>query len=234
MFLATINPVAAAPFFFGEFIGATAGGISAWQQGGDVGRGVLFGTVVGGATGGLSMGFKNYMLGTAYAELEISAFEGGLITAGEFAIGGFGFGLIEGYAGGARSWEDAFGYALRGAAIGAGMGFAAGYSYTAGWQDFFHGADIQKHNRSVFERMKNGLKVSFSNAIEKYKKYIARMELFNKSRMGKFIKSVTSGATSASRSGIFSFDPGLSDFKEYYLEMRERELLKEYSYSFRG
>ena len=154
------------PMVIGEVIGGITGGISAYQAGGDVGQGIFAGTAIGGITAMAAMGFKGYMLNSVFADKFISPFQGGMITAGEFGIGGFGAGLIQGYAGGARSWSDAFKHAGISAAIGAGIGFAAGYSYTAGWQGFLHGADTQAHNRSVWQKLKDALSVCGKSVLD--------------------------------------------------------------------
>ena len=74
--------------------------------------------------------------------------------------------LYKAMRGGARSWSDAFKRAGISAAIGVGIGFAAGYSYTAGWQGFLHGADTQAHNRSVWQKLKDALTVGGKAALD--------------------------------------------------------------------
>lgn len=132
----------------GAIVGAVTGAISAASQGGNILLGAAFGAVVGAITGVATAGFAGVMEG-AFAGQIISPVAGGLITGTEFAIGGFGTGLISGFAGGAGDIGDMFTQAGIGAAIGFGTGFIAGYTYTAGWQNVIHGMDTQTHNAQV-------------------------------------------------------------------------------------
>ena len=136
----------------GAIIGAATGAISAAVQGGNIGLGAAFGAVVGAFSGVAAMGFKEMMMGAFVGKI-ISPVVGGMITGTEFAIGGFGSGLITGYAGGAGSIGDMFSQAGIGAATGFGIGFAVGYSYTAGWQNTVHGANTQEHNANVRQQI---------------------------------------------------------------------------------
>lgn len=121
---------ATAPITIGMITGSITGGISAYQAGGDIGNGVLFGAIIGGLTGAAVGGFKDYFLNNVFANQFISPMQGGLITSGEFAIGGFGAGVISGYAGGEGDFRSMMQAGLKGAAIGAVTGFAVGYTYT--------------------------------------------------------------------------------------------------------
>jgi len=166
----------ASPFlypFLGANMGMITGGISAARAGGNISKGMLMGAGIGAVTGTAAGGFKDYFLNTAFANQTISAFQGGMITAGEFAIGGFGAGMISGYGGGVGNWNDMWQGAIRGAALGAAAGFAVGYSYTAGWQSFAHGAKTQAHNNAVRQvrKMAKSLGIDlkfFNNRGEKY------------------------------------------------------------------
>jgi hypothetical protein len=86
----------------------------------------------------------------------ISVLEGAIMTGVEFGIGGFGAGLASGFAGG-MSAGDAFKNAGYGFASGFIIGGIVGATYTAGWQDIFHGVDTQKIN-NLYNQAKDALK----------------------------------------------------------------------------
>ena len=155
---------ATSPIVIGMIAGSITGGVSAYQAGGDIGSGVLFGCIVGGITGAAAGGFKDYFLNNVFANQFITPMQGGLITSGEFAIGGFGAGVISGYAGGEGDINSMMKSGLIGAGIGAVTGFAVGYSYTAGWQSVLHGADVEKHN--MVQGAKESLKVATETALD--------------------------------------------------------------------
>lgn len=132
-------------------LGGIAGGVSAAVNGGNVAKGILVGAAIGGFSGGAAyctmaaMG-AGAMTATSWGGSLISPMETGLITASEYAVGGFGMGLITGYAGGKGSFGDMLGSAAFSGALSFASGFGIGYSYAAGWQDILHGIDAKKFN----------------------------------------------------------------------------------------
>lgn len=107
----------------GSALGSGIGVYSAWQGGGDLADGFLFGALVGGAAGA-----AGYALGAAVGAAGISGVWGSILAgAAEGAIIGAGNGAIIGYAGGAGSWEDILIQVSIGFGIGAVLGGLAGY-----------------------------------------------------------------------------------------------------------